>query len=331
MRKALKVLLLADLGEPATQAAFSGHAALAFEVAAAIREYQQAGGLEMDLVARRGSWRGLPLISLDPEELGRSPGDALSDFARTEALYAAFVLSGLTRGYHVIHCLAPLVAPLRIIANSGTPVLQTVVTPETHPSASLPPAIVPSDLLRQVAAFPGSSNRRFIAPPVDLNFYRPSRAGNRGLLTFIDNGERLYAEYPAKIAARLGVPCKRLVSGESRVRLRQLQHSLALLCLCETAEMTNWIWCLRALSCGTPVVAWKGGCFDSVLEEPNGLLAKRGDWMRIARRLRDIDLTSDAIASRRGAMLSRFGRRAIAASYREAYVALLARREGYFS
>src|SRR5260370_13104959 len=107
----MRIAILADLAEPVGLEARSLNAVLAFEIASAFqRTARETGSISADLVARRGSWRGLPLLSLDPDEVPSS-----NPQVSQEALYTQLVLSRMLQEYDAIHCLAPLLAPRQIL------------------------------------------------------------------------------------------------------------------------------------------------------------------------------------------------------------------------
>src|SRR6476619_1996422 len=112
----LRIALLADLAEAVGPDARRGEAALAWELAEGLAEVaRDTGELTVDLFARRGSSRGLPLVSLDPGTIVPSPASSRDRPAATEALYTQLVLEGMLRDYDLVHCLAPVVAPLQLL------------------------------------------------------------------------------------------------------------------------------------------------------------------------------------------------------------------------
>ena len=322
-----RVLLLADLAEPVKSKAFKGSIIIAFELAAALRDYQEVATIEVHLAARRGSWRGLPLISMDTSELGIGQNDPLSEFARMEVMYTSLIKAGLTDGYDLVHSLAPVVVPLQILTGQGTPVLQTILTSEGHPAATLPQMVAPPALLKQVRMLPGSrSERSLLNPAVDLQSYRPVPSPSRNFLLCLTSPADSHEEIEA-IGRILRLP-RRYVRKERSISL--LQNALALLCSCKDDPFTVLMWSLRALACGTPVVAWHANELQDLLKEPVGLTPVPGDERALARRIRRLGACRNGVADRRQAMLARYGRRVMAASFCEVYRAILNGRETLF-
>src|SRR5438128_1810550 len=120
----MRIALLADLFDSIGPDAQSDRAILTFELADGLREYlRDVGGLTVDLVAKRDSWRGLPLISVDVNELPATADQPLDHYSRQEAAYCQLILAGLLRDYDLIHCLAPIITPLQLIAAMNIPIL----------------------------------------------------------------------------------------------------------------------------------------------------------------------------------------------------------------
>jgi hypothetical protein len=315
---ALKIALLADLAEPVHADARTAAAALAFDLAEALAELSGLGGLgetSVELFASRGSWRGLPLVSLDPGEVARPPAHPLDHFATQEALITQLVLAGMLQGYDLVHCFAPVVAPLQMIAALGIPIVQTLTVPAAHPAAKIAPLLIPPRLLRQAA----------IPPGVDTVRYHPLPSGeDAGYALWLGTGRRAAAAAAAAdIAAALGLP---LVSWGDAEPAALLQHARVLLHLDREPAPSGAIWPLRALACGIPVAGWQGGGLDAVLDRPGlGALAPPGDVAALAAAFRALPDRREAALLRRRHVLGRYGRRALAGRYRELYRELAAR------
>jgi hypothetical protein len=314
------VLLLADLAEPVTSNAYRGSIVFAHELATALYSYQETGQLEVHLVARRGSSRQIPLISLDPSELGPVTEGSLGEFARTEALYASLILSGMLSDYQIIHCLAPLIVPLHLLTSNGIPVLQSILAGSSHPACQLPPLLAPVQFLRQVAVLPHfASGAKILPTGINLNVYRPSPAASRKFIVQVGSDE-VFDNDVAQLSRFLRVAIRKIQSGNP---VSLLQNALAVLCHSGDEPLTTWMWALRALACGTPVVAFGDPCPLDFLAEPLGIVAKPGNHRRLARKIELLSNNSDAAGLRRRLALARHGHRAMAASYREAYIEML--------
>jgi hypothetical protein len=303
---ALKIALLADLAEPVHAGARTAAAALAFDLAEALAEQSGLGEAGVELFASRGSWRGLPLVSLDPGEVARPPAHPLDRFAAQEALLTQLVLAGMLRGYDLVHCFAPVVAPLQMIAALGIPIVQTLTVPAAHPAAKIAPLLIPPPLLRQAAVPPG----------VDTVRYQPLPPGDAdpGYALWLGAGRRAETQ---DLAAALGLPLATWGTAEPATLL---QHARVLLHLDREPAPSGPIWPLRALACGTPIAAWQGGGLDAVLDRPGlGALAPAGDVAALAAAFRALPDRREATPLRRQHVLGRYGRRALAGRYREIY------------
>lgn len=321
----LRVALLAGLQAPVLPDGVEPETALAFDLAQGLAEHGRdtGGELEVDLFARRGSWRGVPLVTLDPEELPRIPG-VLGRFAVEDALYVQLVLAGMVRDYTIVHCLAPVVTPLQLLAATGSAVVQTLVVPPGHPAATLPPRLLSPDRLRRVAPVQGPvvEGVHPIPPGVDLSRYAPVEGASdpvsTGFLLHLDTGrprrERRWAE---EVARRLGAPL--LGPGDGEL-LPLLQTARAVLCLAAEPSPVGPVGALRAVACGTAVAGWEGGPLRSLAGTP-GLLASApvGDVEALAQAVRALQPRAEAAPVRRRTALARYGRRAMVARYRELY------------
>ena len=307
---ALKIALLADLAEPVHAGSRTVAAALVFDLAEALAELSGLGETGVELFASRGSWRGLPLVSLDPGEVARPPAHPLDRFAAQEALLTQLVLAGMLRGYDLVHCFAPVVAPLQMIAALGIPIVQTLTVPAAHPAAKIVPLLIPPPLLRQAAVPPGVDTVRYHPLP-------PGEDAGSGYALWLGAGRRAEAAAAAEIAAVLGLP---LATWGTAEPVALLQRARVLLHLDREPAPSGPLWPLRALACGTPVAGWHGGGLDAVLDRPGlGVLAPAGDVAALAVALRDLPDRQEATPLRRQHVLGRYGRRALAGHYREIY------------
>src|SRR5712664_3255802 len=134
----MRIALLTDLNERIAPDSVADEAVLAFEIAESLADSaREVGGFALDLVARRGSWQGLPLISLELDDLPHSRDKSLDGFVRQEAAYCELILAGLLQDYHLVHCLAPIVTPLQLLSSMGTAIVQTLLVGDKHPASSL--------------------------------------------------------------------------------------------------------------------------------------------------------------------------------------------------
>jgi hypothetical protein len=310
----LRLALLTGLGEPVGPDARAADAVLAFELAEGLLEIaRDTGEIEVDLFARRGSWQGLPLVTLDPREVAPPPAHPLDPFAAAEALYTQLVVEGMLRGYDLVHCLAPVIAPLQMLAAMDVPVVQTVTVPPSYPAAKMPPRLIAPDLLRQASAQP-QEGAEAIPPGVDTTRFRPLAEPAEDFLLWLGSGPRREAE---GIASALALPLRSFRRGDP---LPLLQGARALLHLGRHPSPAGPLWPVRALACGTPVAGWKGADLDEVLDRPGlGALASPGDLAGLAAALRDLPDRGHAAPLRRQHVLGRHGRRAMVGRYRELY------------
>jgi hypothetical protein len=307
----IRVALLADLEEPVGPDALGEEAAFAFELIEALAESaRDLGGLAVDLVARRGSYRDVPLISIDPDE-ALAPGGPLARFARQEAAYTQLVLSGMLASYPLVHCLAPLVSPLLVAASMGQRIVHGPLVPEGHPSTLIPRTLIAPTLLASAT----------VPPPIDLSRFRPSPSPEEAFVLWSGSGGARGRALALEAASALGSPLRALDEGDPAALL---QGAIALLHLSEAPSPCGAVWPLRALACGTPVIAFRGGGLDDVVDHPSlGALLPPGDAGALAAAIERCPARARAGEVRRQWVLARHGRRAVAARWREIYAALL--------
>jgi hypothetical protein len=311
----LRLALLTDLRQPVLPTVRSPAAALAFDLAEGLAETAaDTRELAVDLFARRGSWHGLPLVSVEPGRLGLR--GARQAGAAQEALYVQLILQGMLRGYDLVHCLAPVVAPLQLLTAQGIPVVQTLTVPATHPAALLPGRLIEPRLLARTAPLPLEGAVE-IPPGVDVTRFRPAASPAEDFLLWLGSGRRSEAEAAARAA---GLPL-RIGTGAEIDGL--LPHAHALLHLERSPASAGPLWPLRALACGTPVAGWAGAGLERLLDPPElGALAPAGDDLGLAAALRALPDRREVTAARRERVLGLYGRRAMVARYRELYRSL---------
>lgn len=320
-----RIALLADLSEPVTPEACAETAAFAFELADALREVSgDVGSFQVDLFARRGSWKGLPLVSLDPSELGAANGP-LSAFAAQEALYAQVFAAGLLHGYDLVHALAPVVTPLQLLAASGTPVVQTVRVSPDHPAAAFPGRILPPALLRRTRVAPRPSRAadgtESVPPTVDVTRFRPAEGAPEGYLLWLGSGGDEGRAAASAVASSLRAPLRTADDGalaDLIPRARVLLHPAA------PDAHPEWTSPLRALACGRPVAAWAGCGLDGVLEGSGiGALATAGDVDALAGAITALESSGADGSARRRLVLALYSRRPVVGRYRDLYAEVI--------
>ena len=130
-----RVAVLADLAEPLGPDATTEIGVTAYETVRAVAAWAaSSGAATIDLFARRGSWRELPLVAVDPDELGPVPDDPLAWFAVQEAVYGRLWSSGMLTGYDLVHCLAGIVTPLPFLLGSARLLATAAIAPGRGPA-----------------------------------------------------------------------------------------------------------------------------------------------------------------------------------------------------
>lgn len=298
----LRILLLAGLDEPLTGDARGDAAALAFELASALALCAaDTGEIAVDLVARRGSRTGLPLVGVDPSELAPARGPIAE-----EALLCQVGLSGLLEGYDIVHSLLPAVAVLQIAAAQGSAIVQTVAGRRGAAAGEVLARIVDSRRLAQV---------REVGAGVDLTRFRGGlKPALREHLLWSGAGSEAEAR---EVAAGVDLPLRTLGDGDV---VELLQEARALLHLAPRATPFGAVWPLRALACGTPVLGWEGAGLEALAPEPLlGALAPRHDVRTLIARARALPPRAEDAVARRELCLARHGARAMVGRYREVY------------
>jgi hypothetical protein len=306
---------LADLSEPVGPEARSPEAVLAFEIASALLRYrQELGGFSVDLVARRDSWHGIPLLSIDPREVPSS-----DPHATQEAIYSEFVLSGMLRDYDVIHCLAPLIAPVQILLHSGKAVLQNWTVSQAHPAAQILSRLGARGQWRGCAFRRGYNGSVPVIPAsIDLDRFVLPQVSETDYVLYL--GGRSETRTARAICSELQLPLRTELASS----VADLQNARLLLDLEKPPRSIPPIWALRALACGVPVAGWRGCALDEFIDAPDfGALAPPGDWHGLVRGIREIDTSAAASQIRREKALLKSSRRAMAARFLAEYRVLL--------
>jgi hypothetical protein len=312
----MRIAILADLAEPVGLEARSLNAVLAFEMASAFqRAAREAGGISADLVARRGSWRGLPLLSLDPDEVPSSHPQVSQ-----EALYTQLVLAGMLQEYDAIHCLAPLIAPVQILLSRGAAVLQTLTVSRSDPRAEIVPVLARGARWRRSVLTPSDDPGSVsIAPCIDLErfVFPDARHPEYVLCLGGSSGESRHAR---AVAGQLGLPLRTKVEPADQA----LQQARVFLDLSPHPGPIPSLWALRALACGVPVAGWERGSLAAVVRSPEiGALAPAGECEQLAGRIRQIPDFGVAATLRRQLVLRQFSRRQMVAQLLIEYRSLL--------
>ena len=282
------------------------------------------GGITFDLFARRGSWHGLPLVSLDPDEIEAASTDPLVSFAVQETMYTQLWVNGLLHGYDIVHCLAPIISPLQLISAAGTPIVQSVTVPRTHPACWLASRLLPGSVFQRVAMTRDAGvalGVPVIRACVDLARFSVTDEPAEYLVWDGSGGEAGAASAQA-IGERLGYPIRGVADHDAPALLKK---ATALLHLAETASPCGFPWPLRALACGVPVAGWQEVLADVARGSAIGALAPLGEWYTLAERLQEIPSRGEFVRQRREMVLARYGSTAMAAQYRKIYQELLQR------
>lgn len=321
----MKVALLADLFELIGPESESDLGILTYELATGFNEWSQVSqSFSVDLVAKRGSSCGLPLFSIDLDELPSSKPDELNCFARQEAAYCQFILSGLLNEYDLIHSLAPIVAPLQLLSKMGIPVLQTVVAYKEHPSVEFPPLLLNKDKLYRTSVTAKLSTvlgLRHIPAPVDLERFDIARRNNSDYILWMADQEESNKDVAHKISRKLNLPLHTEIGSKT---IRELQNAAFLLDLSASHSPIGNQWALRALACGKPVVKWAGSELDELLAPPGiGVTAPLNDVSLLIKRAGELPRTKEAAILRRQLILALHNKRSVIKQYLECYEQLL--------
>jgi len=321
----MRVAILADLSEPVGADAQSDAAVFTYELADALGQASvEMNSFAVDLVARRGSWRGLPLLSIDPEEVPLEDATPEHVRYRQEALYCQFILSGMLRDYDVIHCVAPLVTPVQTLVLSGKPVCQTFLVVNTHAVPQMLSRLLSgSRLWTSCTPLPcyERSGKRYIPPSVDFKCYTLARDSKRSYVLCPAADHNVDTNAARTIAGILGKPLRTELNPDPVAALRD---AYVMLDLSMQPSPAGQLWAIRALASGVAVAAWETAGLGRLLEnECAGAQVPPGNCELLARRIEALPQSANALAMRREIVLLSFSRRPVVASYVETYRTLL--------
>jgi len=318
-----RIALITDLREAVGPDSRSELATATFELVQAVQAWATTTrSAVVDLVARRGSWRGLPLVSIDPDELGELPAHPGAWPSAQEALYTRLWAFDMLTGYDVVHCLAPVVAPVHLTTLGGTPVVQTVLSSVSDPSSWLIRRLTPPGLLRQVATTPAvgrAAELPVVRVPVDASRFPLTERGS--VLLTDGTGDDGTA---VALGEQLGRPVIRLGTDPAD----SLRQAWLLLHLAPSPSPCGAPWALRATACGLPVAGWDSG-LGAVLPEPGiAALAPAGDVAALAAAIEALPDGPEVARQRRELVLALHSPSASMARYRAIYQELLRGRAG---
>jgi hypothetical protein len=250
----VKVAVVADLVEAVTPDSIGDDAACTFEFVSALAELAQGrNGLSIELVARRGSWRKLPLTSIDPSELPETANFPDDSAVRAETALTQFVLTGRLSGCDVVHSFAPAITPLQCLAALGVRVLHTYFVREGHPGAHWPRFLIRSQLLCSLPIAGGAPDLATGALPIPVDMQRfglPSALPRHArYLLWPGKGNQTEQAWARRVADIIGLPLQGLGEGDP---VEQLSHASAWLDLTEVTNSSHAVWPLRAMACGVP-------------------------------------------------------------------------------
>src|SRR6185503_3505637 len=99
----LRIALLTNLEEEFTSASTSNESVFTYELASALlQSAKNTGGISIDVIARKSVAGDLPVISIDPSELGEISVDPLNRFAYQDAIYSLLLLKGMLNEYALV-------------------------------------------------------------------------------------------------------------------------------------------------------------------------------------------------------------------------------------
>lgn len=314
----LRIALLTDINEAIHPGSLSGESVFAYELVRSLKESAESiGAISLTLFARRHSSAGIPTVSLDPSEFGMAE-NKLDAYAFQEALYVQLVLSGMLDGYQLIHSLAPIASPLLLLAQKGLPIIQTLVAGPEHPASRLCTKI-PGMKMQQVHIGPYQISDAYAAipPSVDLQEFYPHAKAEDDFIFWLGKTGEPSAILAEQIASDLKLPLRTAESGDPKELIR---HARLLLHLPDSPSATESVWPLRALACGTAVAGWYSENLEKILFKPElGFFTKPGETEKLREGVQLIPNREIAGALRREFVLALYGRRAMAARYRDLY------------
>ncbi len=318
----MKVAILTDVVEPLGAEARAPAVIAGYEIVTAMAESAaRVGRLSIDVVARRGTSIDVPLISLEPDELGAWPADAAAQQSFQDALYCQLVLARLLDGYDLVHCVTPVVTPLQLLAAAGVPLVLTVAWSASESAATLPfRLIAPSRLVVATVggtALPLELGATPVPLSVDLAVYTPRPKVKRRPVLWLGSGGDSGLQSARDAAERLSVP---LEAHDGGCQPGVLQRARSLLLPAAAPSVLDHVWAARATACGTPVVGCLDAGLEDVLDDPVvGALSRPGDAAELAAAVAACDIGWHAQRERRDRALALHGRSAMASRYRRLY------------
>jgi hypothetical protein len=317
LRIALLTNIAAELGPDSTD----NESVFAYELASAlIASGKDVGGISVDIVARKSQESNLPVISVDLSGLGEIPDDPLHHFAYQDAIYSQLLMSGMLNDYALVHCLAPIVTPLLLLAANGIPVVQTITTLVSHPCVELLPKLIGSHF-RQVKIGPYQVQKQWAAipPSVDLTRFRPVDIPSDNFILCIGNPE--YQLKELRSIAGVGLPLYTLKDGNPE---ELVKHAKLVMDLSYNSRPCDPVWLIRALACGTPISGWSSLMSTQLFRRPElGFFVNEGDIPSFLDGINNIIPRNMASSIRREYAQGLFGQRSQAARYRDIYKSLL--------
>jgi hypothetical protein len=315
----IRIALLTNIEEELSVNSTTNESVFAWELASAlVRSAKDTGGISIDVIARKTTATDFPFISVDPSELGEITGDAFHRFACHEAIYTQLLLGGMLNGYSLVHCLAPVLNPILLVAANGVPIVQTIAFDPSHPSAALLPKLI-GNRLQQVAIGPyhRQKNTASIPPSVDLTRFRPIDKADDDFIFWPGRRGEITGIEPVSIAASLGLPLYTFEDGNPE---EMLKHARLVLYLPAQLLPCDVIWLIRAVACGVPVVSWATPVLTQLFRRPElGTLIAKNDLLLLKEVIKHIVPRNEGISIRREYALGMFGQRSQAARYRDLY------------
>jgi glycosyltransferase involved in cell wall biosynthesis len=228
----------------------------------------------------------------------------------------------MLHGYDIVHCMAPIISPLQVIAAAGTPVVQSVTTAWTHPACWLAARLLPNTIFRRVAMTKETGTALgipVVQTCVDLARFTVTDAAAE-YLVWDGSGGQTGSAIAQEIGKRLSYQIRSVAEYDAPAVLRK---AVALLHLSESLSPCGFPWLLRALACGVPVAGWQEVLSGLVSEPAIGALAPVGEWRILTERILELSNHSGSTHRRREMVLAQHGPTAMAAQYRKIYWELL--------
>ena len=315
----LRIALLTNLEEEFTSASTSNESVFTYELASALlQSAKNTGGISIDVIARKSVAGDLPVISIDPSELGEISVDPLNRFAYQDAIYSLLLLKGMLNEYALVHCLAPVVTPILLLAANGIPIVQTITVDSSHPCVDLLPKLAGSRL-RQVSigAYDLHKNIAAIPPSVDLSRFHPVTKPDDNFIFWPGKKDEKVLMEIKPIATSLGLPLYTFEDGNPE---DMVKHARLTLYFPNGSLPCEPIWLIRALACGTPIASWSTPVFKQLFCRTElGIFANKNDITSLKEGIKNILPRDEGTTIRREYALGMFGQRSQAARYRDLY------------